>query len=198
VTYGRYNAWQRDEIARRIAWAAVERRYHNVGREVGYCQSPGWRLRRYVASGVVPLNPFPPAAVVSCGAATWFRLKELSRFRQIVAAIYHHTLGHRPANQRRMEVTMQTRSLVLAALGSVFIIGATTQAFADEDGWRRHEWREHREYNDWHERHGGRPGYYPPAYYAPPPVYYPPPPVYYAPPPVYYGPPGISFGFRLH
>ena len=96
---------------------------------------------------------------------------------------------------------MQTRSLVLAALSSVFIIGATATAFADENDWRRHEWREHREYREYHDRHehhGGRPGYYPPAYYAPPPVYYPPPSVYYAPPPIYYGPPGISFGFSLH
>ena len=95
---------------------------------------------------------------------------------------------------------MQTRSLSLVALGSLFIIGATAPAFADWDGWRRPGWHENHddhEDNDWHEHHGGRPGYYPPAYYAPPPVYYPPPRVYYPPPPVYYGPPVISFGINI-
>ena len=89
---------------------------------------------------------------------------------------------------------MQTRSLVLAALGSVFIVGATAPAFAEWDGWGHHERQEHHER---HERHGWRPSYYPPAYYAPPPVYYARPPVYYAPPPVYYAPPGISFGINI-
>ena len=90
---------------------------------------------------------------------------------------------------------MKTRSLVMAALGSVFILGAAAPAFADRDDWERGEWREH--------RHGWHPGYYPrPAYYPPAPVYYPPPPVYYAPPayyapPVYYAPPIVSFGFSL-
>ena len=91
---------------------------------------------------------------------------------------------------------MKTRSLVMAALGSVFILGAAAPAFADRDGWERGEWREHH-------HHGWHPGYYPrPAYYPPAPVYYPPPPVYYAPPayyapPVYYAPPIVSFGFSL-
>ena len=82
---------------------------------------------------------------------------------------------------------MTTRSLLLGALGAVFILGAAAPAFADRDDWRRHEWREH----EWREHHAWRPTYYgAPAYYAPPPVYY-------APPPVYYAPPVVEFGIRL-
>jgi hypothetical protein len=93
---------------------------------------------------------------------------------------------------RRMEGTMKTRSLILGALGAVFIMGAAAPAFADRDGWRgrgwrEHEWREH----EWREHHYWRPGYYAaPTYYAPPPVYY-------APPPVYYAPPVIGFGINI-
>ena len=94
---------------------------------------------------------------------------------------------------------MQARSFVFAVLGSVFIIGATFPAFADDDDWRGHERRGH-EWREHHEYRGGRPGYYPQGYYAPPPpVYYAPPPVYYAPPPpLYYAPPLFSFGINLH
>ena len=81
---------------------------------------------------------------------------------------------------------MQIRSLVLAALGAVFILGAAAPAFADGDDWRRHERREH----EWREHHGWRPGYQGPVYYAEPPVYY-------APPPVYYAPPVVTFGFGV-
>lgn len=73
---------------------------------------------------------------------------------------------------------MQTRSLVLVALGSVFIIGATAPAFADWDGWHDHEWRDRQEWREHHGHRGWGPGYNPPVYYAPP------PPAYYAPPPV--------------
>lgn len=83
---------------------------------------------------------------------------------------------------------MRARSLVLAALGAVFVLGAAAPAFADRDDWRRHEWREHREH-EWREHRGWDRGYYaPPVYYAPP--------TYYAPPPVYYNP-GVSFGFTV-
>ncbi len=93
---------------------------------------------------------------------------------------------------------MQTTRFVLAALGSVFLLGATATkpALADYDGWRRHEWREHewreREWrrHEWREHHAWRP-----AYEAPPPVYYAPAPTYYAPPPAYYAPPVVTFGF---
>jgi hypothetical protein len=89
---------------------------------------------------------------------------------------------------------MQTRSLVLTALGAVFMIGAAAPAFADRDGWHHGGggWREH----EWRGHQGWRPAYYPPAYYAPPPVYYAPRPAYY-PPPVYYAPPVVSFGFGV-
>jgi hypothetical protein len=87
---------------------------------------------------------------------------------------------------------MQTRSLVLTALGAVFMISAAAPAFADRDGWHDRGWREH----EWREHHGWRSGYYPPAHYAPPPVYYAPRPAYY-PPPVYYAPPVVSFGFGV-
>ncbi len=33
VTYGVRNPWQREEIAHRVAWAAVKRRYHKVGHD---------------------------------------------------------------------------------------------------------------------------------------------------------------------
>ena len=71
---------------------------------------------------------------------------------------------------------MKTRSLVMAALGTVFVLGAVSPAFADYDDWRRHEHREHewREH-EWREHHHWRRDYYqPPAayYYAPPAYYY--------------------------
>ncbi len=82
---------------------------------------------------------------------------------------------------------MKTRSVVLAALGSVFIIGAAAPAFADYDDWRRHERREHQwREHEWRERHEYRP-----TYYAPP------PPVYYAPQPYYYAPPIVGFGINV-
>jgi hypothetical protein len=43
---------------------------------------------------------------------------------------------------------MPLRTLTLATLAAVFALGAAAPAFADWDGWRRHEWREH----DWRER----------------------------------------------
>ncbi|MDR3536266.1 MAG: hypothetical protein P4L71_07175 [Acetobacteraceae bacterium] len=69
---------------------------------------------------------------------------------------------------------MRSRTLILAALAGVFVLGAISPAFADYDDWRRHEWRERawrehawREHewreHAWRERHEG---YY---YYAPPP-----------------------------
>lgn len=69
---------------------------------------------------------------------------------------------------------MRTRTLILAALGAVFVAGAVSPARADYDDWRRREWREHqwrerawREHQwreqAWRERHQ-------PYYYAPPPV----------------------------
>jgi hypothetical protein len=91
---------------------------------------------------------------------------------------------------------MRARSLTLAALGAVVLLGSALPAFADADDWRHREWREHQ----WREHHEWRPSYYAPpaAYYAPPPAYYAPPPAYryYAPPPVYPGP-GVSFGFTV-
>ena len=33
AAYGQRNPWQREEIAYRVAWAAVKRRYHKVGQE---------------------------------------------------------------------------------------------------------------------------------------------------------------------
>lgn len=82
---------------------------------------------------------------------------------------------------------MKSRCLVLAALGSVFVLGAAAPAFADYDDWRRHErrdheWREH----EWRERRE----HWRPTYYAPPPVYY-------APQPYYYAPPVIGFGINI-
>jgi hypothetical protein len=69
---------------------------------------------------------------------------------------------------------MKTRSLVLAALGAVFVLGAAAPAFADRDDWRRHESREHewREH-EWREHQHWRQDYYVPraVYYAPPPYY---------------------------
>ena len=73
---------------------------------------------------------------------------------------------------------MKTRSLVLAALASVFVLGAAAPAFADRDDWRHHErheheWREH----EWREHHH----HWRSEYYVPPPVYYAPPAYYYEP-----------------
>ena len=63
---------------------------------------------------------------------------------------------------------MMTRSLVLAAFGAVFVLGAAAPAFADRDDWRRHESREHewREH-EWREHQHWRRDYYvPPAVYT--------------------------------
>jgi hypothetical protein len=90
---------------------------------------------------------------------------------------------------------MRVRRIILAALGAMFVMGAAVPAFADEDGWRRHEWREHawrrhmwREHewreHEWREHH---------RWYAPPPYYG----SYYAPPPVYYSSPGLGFGLTI-
>jgi hypothetical protein len=38
---------------------------------------------------------------------------------------------------------VKIHSVILAALGAVFVIGATVPAMADRDDWRRREWREH-------------------------------------------------------
>ena len=77
---------------------------------------------------------------------------------------------------------MKTRSVVLAALGAVFVLGAATPASADYDDWRNREWREH-EWREQHHHHHWRQ-----EYYAPPRVYYAPPRVYYAPRTDYYEP----------
>jgi len=80
------------------------------------------------------------------------------------------------------------KTLLSATLAVVIAAGAVAPAFADDDGWRRHEWREHewrehewrdREWHDreWREHH--------PYYAAPPVVVSPPPAVVYYPPPVY-------------
>jgi len=77
---------------------------------------------------------------------------------------------------------MRFRTLTLATLTAVVTLGAAAPAFADWDGWRRHEWREQdrrerawrrhewREH-EWRRRHlyGGY-RYAPPAYgyYTPP------------------------------
>jgi hypothetical protein len=66
---------------------------------------------------------------------------------------------------------MKTRSLILAALGAIFVIGAVSPALADHDDWRRREWREHewREH-EWREHHhhhwhdGYNYGYYGPRW----------------------------------
>ena len=76
---------------------------------------------------------------------------------------------------------MRFRTLTLATLAAVVVLGAAAPAFAYDDwgrrewrghewrehAWRRHEWREHR----WREHHP----YW--GYYAPPPAYR-----YYTPP----------------
>jgi len=94
--------------------------------------------------------------------------------------------------------------LFAAAVLAVALAGATAApAFADGDGWRKHEWREH----EWREHHGWRPyGYYAPrypyypGYYAPPPaVYVPPAPVYVPPPaPVYVPAPSLNIVIPIH
>ena len=71
---------------------------------------------------------------------------------------------------------MKTRSVVLAALGAVFVLGAATPAFADYDDWRSREWREH----EWREHHHHH-HHWRQEYYAPPRVYYAPPTYYYEP-----------------
>lgn len=72
---------------------------------------------------------------------------------------------------------MKTRSLVLAALGTVFVLGAAAPAFADRDDWRRHESREH----EWREHEWREHQHWRQDYYVPPAVYYAPPPYYYGP-----------------
>ena len=62
---------------------------------------------------------------------------------------------------------MKTRSLILAALGAMFAIGAVSPAMADRDDWRRREWRE-REWreHEWREHHHHwHEGYYTPGGY---------------------------------
>ena len=62
---------------------------------------------------------------------------------------------------------MKTRSLILAALGAMFVIGAVSPAMADRDDWRRREWRE-REWREhvWREHHHHwHEGYYTPGSY---------------------------------
>ena len=98
------------------------------------------------------------------------------------------------------------RALVIALGMAAVLGGVTAPARADDDGWRRHEWRERNEWreHEWRERGWyGYPGYPAPygyygGYYAPPPVVYAPP--VYAPPPVVYPPPGLNiivpFNFR--
>lgn len=77
---------------------------------------------------------------------------------------------------------MRAHRYLLAAVGVAAVVAAAGPARADRDDFRRHEWRERRE---WRERPFG---------YGPPPfVYSPPPPVYYRPPPVYYTPPGYFY-----
>lgn len=89
---------------------------------------------------------------------------------------------------------MRARSLVFAALGAAFMLGAVAPAYADRDDWRRHDMRGYRDHDrdrdrdrgwrrdDWHD------GYAPPVVVAPP--------AYYEPPPVFYNP-GITFGFTF-
>jgi len=64
---------------------------------------------------------------------------------------------------------MRTRSLILAALGAMFVIGAVSPAMADRDDWRRREWREHEwrehEWREHHHRHWHDGDYY--GYYGP-------------------------------
>jgi len=64
---------------------------------------------------------------------------------------------------------MRTRSLILAALGAMFVIGAVSPAMADRDDWRRREWREHEwrehEWREHHYRHWHDGDYY--GYYGP-------------------------------
>jgi hypothetical protein len=81
---------------------------------------------------------------------------------------------------------MKALPIVLAALGATVLLGSTTPARADDDGWRRHERHEH----EWRE-HERREYYQPPGY-----VYVAPPPVVYAPPAVIYAPVPM-IGIRL-
>ena len=98
---------------------------------------------------------------------------------------------------------MHTRSVLLAALGAGFVLGAAAPAMADPWGhhghgygrghaherWEHERWRRH------HAPHGYRGGGYEYGGYGPR-AYYAPPPAYYAPPPVYYGVP--AFSLRIH
>jgi hypothetical protein len=104
---------------------------------------------------------------------------------------------------------MRARSLVFAALGAAFLLGAAAPAFADPNDWRHHEeqdrraqeWREHHQAQEWREHHAARERHdwgrrdWDRDNYAPP-VIVAPPEGYYAPPPVYYNP-GITFGFTV-
>ena len=82
---------------------------------------------------------------------------------------------------------MTLRTLMMMALGALFIAGAAVPAQADDDwGWRQrreHEWRE-REWREherrehawhderWRDRHDEPPVVVAPVYPAPPPGYY--------------------------
>jgi hypothetical protein len=110
---------------------------------------------------------------------------------------------------------MRVRTLILAALSALFVLGAVAPAFAHndwrrheyrerqyhalrEDAWRQHAWREHawrqrawREHA-WRERawrewawRERQPHFAPPMVVVPPRAY-----GYYVPPPVYYPNPG--------
>jgi hypothetical protein len=81
---------------------------------------------------------------------------------------------------------MRARSVIFAALGCAFMLGAAAPAFADDH--RRDDRDRHydRDRHDWHRDRG---------YYAPP-VVVGPPVGYYSPPPVYANP-GLSIGVNI-
>ncbi len=80
---------------------------------------------------------------------------------------------------------MRFRNLTLMILCAAITAAALTPAFADDDGWRRHEWHERGEWRgrEWRE-HEWREHHYPPPYVAAPPY------GYYVAPPAYYPNPG--------
>ena len=85
---------------------------------------------------------------------------------------------------------MRCSLFLLAGFSASTVMLTAVPARAGEDGWRRHEGREHREHewrehreHEWRERQGYGYGYG----YAPPPVYYV-QPQYYRPPFTYYRP----------
>lgn len=77
-----------------------------------------------------------------------------------------------------MNIPIMKKLSVLIALAVA--AGVALPAFADERGWREHEWREreHARHERWERRHERPYATYAPGFvYAPPPVYYAPPPV---------------------